>query len=146
MTDVDRRQSPVQFRPGFLAAPLDARGDNRNQTADRDLARYYALLDRELATLNLTPDEALAVLDALNGTWLDEHAIPLLWADIEDAIRLDALDEKWSLDGPALLAKLKRLTFGQAFALADAAERWWRLPAEAHASRSSALREVGLIR
>lgn len=146
MTATDRRDPPVQFRPGLLAPALDARGEHRNQTADRDLGRYYALLDRELATLDLLPDEALAVLDALNGAWLDEHSIPLLWTGVEDAIALDDLDQKWRVDGPALVAKLKRLTFGQAFALADAAERWWRLPPGAHESRASSLRAVGLIR
>lgn len=111
-----------------VAAELAARGDNRSQVINRDLTRLYTLYRRALAEVPLSVEEACLLVDALNGALLDATTARLLWAEIEDACRLDHLDQKWQVDGQALVQKLKNLTDIQALALIDAAERFWNAP------------------
>lgn len=120
---------PIVFRAvDELTADLTARtgANSLGLTAQRDLERYYALLAAELRTVSLTAAEALLIADALNGTLWEPHTIRLLWAGVDDAIRLDGLAEKWQVDGAALVAKLRALTPGQTVAVIDAVERAWQ--------------------
>lgn len=135
------RESPIQFRPGPLAQEVDARGDNPNETARRDLERYYDLLRHELRSVVLTEPEALVVCDALNGARMDVAAARLVWAAVDDAIQHDSLGVKWAVDGTELVTKLRGLTTAQALALVDAVERWWGLSSP----ETQGLRDVGLI-
>jgi hypothetical protein len=140
----------VQFRAGDgLAEQLAARADRAQSlglVAQRDLARYYSLLERELARIPLSEAEASLIVDACNGVVWEPHTAPLLWADIDDAIRHDGLDRKWGVDGAALVARLRDLSPCAQLALADAAERYWAA-AGAGDQRSNAdlLRAVGLV-
>lgn len=134
----------VQFRPGPLAGPLAERGEPSaaGSTARRDLGRYYALLARALGAVQLTEAEASLLCDASNGTLWEPASIPLLWAGVDDAIRLHGVDRQWGVDGPALVARLRALDAGASWALVDAVERFWRNPNP----RAEALRRVGLVR
>ncbi len=130
----------ISFRPGPELGPLiDGRGEQAGLVAKRDLERYYHLLDHELRRINLTEGEAMLLCDACNGLIFEPYSIPLLWANVDDAIRLDGLDAKWHVDGPELVAKLRALTRGQAFAVVDAIERFWREP-----NAEGQMRAVGL--
>ena len=125
-----RRESPVSFRPGPLASALDARtgvDTNRNETAQRDLARDYDLLDRSLATLDFTANEAVLVVDALWSTHFDAGTIAALPYGVADA---GAPDD--------LTARLERTSYLQRLAIVDAIERL-----RAHPERSIA--DAGLI-
>lgn len=123
------------------------------QTA-AELSRYRDLLRRELARVEFTRGEACCVCDALNGCLLldgleGQHSSMVWWpAEVEDAMRLDGIDAKWDVDGPALLKKLAALTPGQRFAVADAAERFWQASSAQQADESidGQLRAVGLLR
>ena len=135
----------VAFREGDLATAFAARrrGEESISTvADRDLHRYYALLARALPTF--TEAEASLLVDALNGLITEPHTAHLLWANIEDALG-DGLAEKWGVDGPALVARLRALTPFAALAVADAAERWWNGP-HTDEARAASLRAVGLTK
>lgn len=125
----DRREPPVQFRPGPLAPALDARGDNRNEVAARDLGRYYAILSRTLETVTLSEAEWNLLRDALNGTYVDEWWTGNeLAAEIADALA-DGMGQKWGLDardGARLIDTLRRLSAAETFAIIDAVERWWQ--------------------
>lgn len=116
------------YIPDSLVAELAARGDNRSQIISRDLGRLYTLYRRALATVPLTVEEACLLVDALNGALSGTDTAHLLWVEVEDACHLDHLDEKWQVDGPALVQKLRQLTDTQALALIDAAERFWNAP------------------
>lgn len=112
-----------------VAAEVEARGESRNQTINRDLDRLYALYKRALREVDLSTKEAMLIVDSLNGTmFIDPLSATLLWANIEDSIRLDGLDAKWEVDGAALVTKLRGLTSIQAMAVVDAAERFWADP------------------
>lgn len=114
--------------------------------ARRDLERYYACVHAELRTVSLTIAEACLTCDACNGiVWLPA-TIPSLPEEIEKAIRQDSLDEKWAVDGSALVARLQTLSYGQKAAIADAIERFWRLVTLGdHEPTERLLRRVGLI-
>lgn len=141
-------ESPViQFRAlDDLQGQIDSRTSHwissRGDIARRDLARYYHVLASDLRAVNLTEGEASLICDACNGTaFVDNRSISMLWAEIDDAIRLDGLDDKWHVDGPALVEKLRTLTWGQTAAIVDAVERFWADPNPLQEK----LREVGLI-
>lgn len=113
---------PVQFRHKVVEAEIAARahGAERLGTiAARDLERYYALMAMETADLPLTSAERDAVRDACTSTAWTPRTIRHAWMAVEDAIRLDGLADRWGIDGVALVAKLKALSLGQAFALVD---------------------------
>ena len=113
------------YIPDSIAAELAARGDNRSGIISRDLERLYALYVRALKESQLTLPEACLIVDLLNATIMDASTARMLWAEVEDGIKLDGLAEKWSVDGPALVAKIKALNDIQSLALVDAAERFW---------------------
>ncbi len=130
----------ARIRPGV---PADDLPGQYSMVARRDLERYYALLERELAQLHLSEGEALLLCDAGNGLLSEPQTMQLLWAQVDDAIRLEGLDRKWDVDGPALVAQLRALTPGQAFAVTDAIERFWT---SADADSRDTVRAVGLVR
>ncbi len=110
---------------------IDSRGErgaaNRSGVIDRDLTRYYEILKYGRQSLRdaLSVAEISAILDNLNGVWLSEPvSIRLIYANFADGLE-EGLAEKWKIDGPALVEKLKSLPFDELCALADAAERWW---------------------
>ncbi len=112
-----------------LQSQLDMRDDNLSGSIAKCLSRYFGLLARsrrELAA-QLSEAELSLILDALNGTgFMDEHSAGFIPHEIADSIRLNETDEKWGVDGDALLKKLGALDHTDLTALADAAERWWR--------------------
>jgi hypothetical protein len=119
----------------------DSRDDGSLSGAiTRDLRRYYAVVRDELAALRLTRDEACAICDALNGTHLDEHMPRFLWAEVEDADRLNGLGAKWEIDALALAVRLRSLSPGACMAIVDAVERFW---AHADLPTDEALRRAG---
>lgn len=121
----------ISITIGDVLNEIDARGERgsatRSGTINRDLERYYEILryGRQFLRDRLSTAEISAILDNLNGCWLSEPiSVRLIYANVEDGLA-DGLAEKWSIDGPALVAKLKALTFAESCALADTSERWW---------------------
>lgn len=97
---------------------------------DRDIARYYTLLAgaRNTCCERFSATEILLVTDAVRGTlWLPD-TVCYLADDVEEGIEHDKLDEKWSVDGKALVAKLRELSFAQTMSFVDATERFWTTP------------------
>lgn len=109
---------------------VEARAEERERSTiiSRDLGRYYDSLRDARAHLcaKLSEPEISLILDACNGLFWDETSTRLIWAEVEDACRLNKLNEKWECDGAALVTKLRELTHIEMCALADACQRWWR--------------------
>jgi len=98
------------------------------ERTQRDLARYQALLAQGRARLRdrFMDKELWAILDTLNGYWFaDPSSAGSIAAEVEDAIALNGLAQKWELSGQALVQTLHGLTGLESMALADAVERWW---------------------
>lgn len=122
-----QRRSSISFRDVRVEAELAVRAGNETGTgliASRDLDRYYHLLAAELAVLELTTAEACAIADVLNGSLHQVEIAPPIHWEFADALD-EGIAEKWQIDGASLFARLKALTPGQRWAIADAAERWW---------------------
>ena len=136
-----------------------ARKDSAGLIARRDLGRYYALLESELAALELTEAEASLIADANNGLGslalaLTDDASPrcagvggwlraTLLANVSDSVALNRYDEKHGLteqQATDLLQRMRRWTPGQVLAVADAVERFWAQP------ETTTVQSVGLVR
>ena len=121
----------VTVRPDIVKE-VDARvgeAGARSAVVARDLDRLYALYRRELASTPLSVEEACLLADVLNGTEMNQPlAVWSLWLEVSDGCTLDHLDEKWGVDGPAFVERLKAMSGGQLLALVDAAERFWAGP------------------
>jgi hypothetical protein len=92
-----------------------------NSIADR----YGEVVRRSMPSLS--QNEWMLIFDSLNGVILSDSAqsVAGLWGGIEDSIRLDGLDEKWQVNGPALVDRLRALSYPEQVAIADTAERFW---------------------
>lgn len=113
----------------------------------KDLSRYYGLIERTLRTVSLTEQEACLIADALNGTWAFEwggldnvSAKQAMSLELRDAIGLNKLDKKWSVEEGPFAVKISEWTEAQCLAVLDAVERFWMDP------QAEKLREVGLLR
>jgi hypothetical protein len=78
----------------------------------------------------LTDTDVCLIVDALHGVWIDpawsaRELKPLLRAELEDAIRLDGLDDKWQMNGAVLLAKVEDLRDDQVRDVIDVAGWFW---------------------
>lgn len=109
-----------------LGKEISERGDNRTLVIHRDLERLYTLYRYALQDISLSLQEAWFIVDILNGTPMDAETANMLWAEAEDACFLNHLDQKWGIDGKALVEKLKKLSRTHCLALVDAAERFWQ--------------------
>ena len=110
------------------------RGENRSRAINESLARYYALLARARAAMRpmfRTGEQAL-LADVLKDPVWQPATIRLLPAVVEGAIRVDHADEKWTVDGEALLAKLRALDPISLVALVDGVEQFWASPNREH--------------
>lgn len=139
---------------GFRALPeLEAALISRARVHDeplgsiarRELEQHFFALRASLGEVTLTEGEASLIVDALNGILMEPYTMGLLWAQIADAVEMNGDDRKWQVDGPALVEKLRGLTYCQALAVVDAARRWWNLEGEAR-TIPEGLRAVGLVR
>jgi hypothetical protein len=127
-----------------LADALTSRGregESLGGIARDQLERYFECLRRTLATVQLSEAEASLIADAGNGVLWEAHTVPLLWAQVADAIQDEGLDRKWGVNGAALVERLRGLNYAQALAVTDAITRYWREPNPI----DEALRRVGLV-
>jgi hypothetical protein len=60
----------------------------------------------------------------------DVYAPLTVAMEVPDAIRLNGDDEKWGVDGPRLVDRLRAATYAELLALVDLAERFWMRDAE----------------
>ena len=130
--EMDGKKAGTSNFVGFRAGPellsfLDARrrpGEARGSVARECLERYRALLAHgreELRGLGLTEEEALRILEALNGVLFTPETAHLVWADIADRLG----------DEHSLTQKVRSLSPAGRFALVDLAGRFWRGDREA---------------
>lgn len=87
--------------------------DSLNQGAEYVLHAFPVMARRALAGLKgrFSSGELSIMLDVMNGTALTAIvAGDTLTANVEDAIALDHLDEKWHVDKAEILKKMASLT------------------------------------
>lgn len=139
----------VQFyEAGPLKSDLEERvggglTSSHSGVAKRDLERYYEMLKRSLPTFTL--GEAVLLVDVMNGHIVMPYSVSLLWAEVSDALP-DGYAEKWGVDGPALVERLRKLTPFECMAVADAVERAWNSASYQVTNMEEKVRKVGLVR
>ena len=87
----------------------------------------------------------MLLCDVMNGTLHQPYSVSLLWAEVSDALP-DGYAEKWNIDGPALVEKLRALSPFECMAVADAVERAWNSETYQVANMEEKVRAVGLVR
>lgn len=88
------------------------------------IERYAEACRRELPR-DWSRAEWLAMMDMLNATMIEPLTIAHLDHEVEDAIRMEHIDDKWHLDGAAFLARVRALCYGARLAVCDLALRYW---------------------
>ncbi len=116
-----RMQESAEKQAGQELATYQERYDSG---AYNHLSRYHVLMNMGLKDVDLSYGEASLIIDCMNGTVLGAN-IRFLPAHVSDAIFYDNLAEKWSIDGEALLAKLRQAGPLVLCAIVDAAEKFW---------------------
>lgn len=148
----------IQFRPGEKLASelierLPQRGDITDAQRDillaeevREMLEAHAFMLRR-CTPTFTMNDAMLIMDALNGVLLMKETVHLIWAEISDAIHMDGLDKKHNVDGDALVKRLRDM--GQrpfeCMALADAVSRAWNASEYHVENLEERLKVVGLV-
>jgi hypothetical protein len=107
------------------------------------LIRYDAIRVEECPAL--TEAEWCALCDVLNGTYVaaehtDTDPARFLWAELADA---PEMAEKWHIDHPALVARLRTFSLAERIAVLEVAARFWRSPRLNEASNAELLAEAG---
>jgi hypothetical protein len=138
----------IQFRASEqMIAALQERsevGKSPSLVAEEMIEAYLYLLQVSLP--KFTENEAMLIVDAMNGVLLDYHTASLLWANIDDAIRLDGLAEKWQVDGPTLVARVRSMTPFEQWAIYDAVRRAWNSETYRIDNMEERVHKVGLVR
>lgn len=138
----------INLRPiGRLARDIMLRmepGVSAGAIGQRDLIRYYEALEQALP--HFTREESMLLVDALNGHVFHHTTdIQLVWAIVDDAIRDGHLDQKWEVNRPALVERLRGLSYMEKLALVDAIERAWNSSTYTIPNMEGRLSQIGLF-
>ena len=123
----DSPRSTATIRSPRVVTNLKARSTpalDASGVAARDLARYYALLERERPGVLVSPDEACLIRDALpdfRAARRDDPEATL--AGAVEAHARSAGTDGYEVDVPALVDRLRGLGPVQLLAVIDLAER-----------------------
>lgn len=89
--------------------------------------RYAETNRRARIAQRFSEAELNAMRDVCNGTWFEPAQLidGSVLANFEDSLQ-DGIAEKWSIDAPATVAKLRDLTYPDQVALVEDIESFWR--------------------
>jgi len=108
------------------ANPQDEQSTDRSATIAKSLDRYFYALAAARRGLRsrFSKSELGLILDVANGAlFASPCAVGFIEHEVAAAL-IDGAAERWHVDGPALMKKLKALSYVEKLALIDAAERW----------------------
>lgn len=118
----------------YLAQPIVDAFDIDNDAGETLSGRIAIVAERYRDMIaahcpELSRNEWFALCDVANGMFFGIGAATsaprMLWAEFDDACRTDSVDEKWEIDGPALVEKLREMTTAEIFAVAEVTRRFW---------------------
>ena len=126
MTDIPKKTG-LYIGPelhDLLAAHTEA-GRSISSTINSIADRYQETIRRSMPKLTL--GEWCLIFDSLNGYQSRPavNAVGGITLNVLDSVELDHLDEKWDVDGHALVKKLRAMSWPQLLSILDASERWW---------------------
>lgn len=96
--------------------------------------RYAETNRRARIAQRFSEAELNAFRDCCNGTWFEPAQLidGAVLANFEDSLQ-DGIAEKWGIDAPSTIAKLRELTYPDQVALVEDIEAFWRGVANAGA-------------
>lgn len=95
---------------------------------NKSIDRYHEVIRRHRGVeAQFSEAELNALLDVCNGWWAEPAAAIAggLALELEDSLP-DGVAEKWKIDAPALIAKLRALPYADELALVAGIEAFWR--------------------
>jgi hypothetical protein len=121
----------------YLNPPLEAAlkgADSISGHLGKICDRYAETNRRARIAQRFSEDELSAFRDCCNGTWFEPAPLVdgAVLANFEDSLQ-DGIAEKWGIDAPAAIAKLRGLTYPDQVALVEDIEAFWRGVANAGA-------------
>ncbi len=126
MTDIPKKTG-LYIGPELhdLLADHTAAGRSISSTINTIADRYQETVRRSMPRFSL--GEWCLIFDSLNGYFARpaSTAVGGIAINVSDGVELDRLDEKWDVDGRALVEKLRSMSWPQLLAILDASERWW---------------------
>jgi hypothetical protein len=121
-----RNANLIQFRAGKdLLAELVKRTDDTltaSEVAERDLIRWYGAARRSSRGL-FSENEVLAMLDAISGLHVRAAEADELDRWVAAALLIEHIDQKWRINGLALVSRLTGMLAVQRLAVLDALEQ-----------------------
>jgi hypothetical protein len=120
------RKAEIYRTPPFDAAMARGIGEtnNRSRRVAQVCERYLELLKRAELPAFSEP-EWMLMRDALDDT-AQKPAMLIrgVWMGVDDIIRTEGAADKWGVDGPALIERLKGMSYLQEVALVEEIETW----------------------
>lgn len=95
---------------------------SRSWRISNAVERYQAIVEHDMPTL--TVGQWCAILNTLNGTFLEPLMIQHMWMEIEDH-EPGFLEQKWGIDGKVLIERLKAMPLGSLMAIAEVVQQFW---------------------
>lgn len=116
-----------------------AGADNRSGRINAIAERYLMIVADELGGISLSKAEWCAVMDANNGTIMDDGiGWQSCWANVMDT---PELDEKWGVKHLELGHKLHALSLAGRAAVAEVCQRFWE---RCELAADEALKQAGV--
>lgn len=113
-----------------IAAAIAGHESSRSARINQIAADWLEFI--RASTPAFSAGQWLAIIDALNGVYLDDPAtLRYCWQDIEEA---GGLATKWGIDQPELANAVRRLSPPQLLALREIINRYWAAQADAPSS------------
>ena len=126
------KRTSIYLNPPIEAALKDA--DSISGRLGQICDRFAETNRRARIAQRFSEAELNAFRDCCNGTWFEPAQLidGAILANFEDSAP-DGLYEKWGIDAPATIAKLRDLTYPDQVALVEDIEVFWRGVANAGA-------------
>lgn len=96
----------------------------------------------------LAYEEWMAVIDCLNGYASQENVNQYVYAltfNLSDSFNLDAINEKWKIDGQALLDKVQNMTSCEKLSIVDVADQFWSNDWKNAKDYRDVLNQIGVV-
>lgn len=124
----------------YLNPPLEAALQGAESISGRlgQICDRYAETNRRARIAQRFSEAELnAFRDCCNGTWFEPAALVdgAVLANFEDSLQ-DGVAEKWGIDAPATITKLRALDYHEQVALVEDIEAFWRSVANAGPDKS----------
>lgn len=122
-----RTRTSIYLNPPLAAALSSCKSGTISNRLGQVCDRYAEINRRARIAQQFSEAELNSILDCCNGTQFEpsENIDGAVLANFEDGL-VDGLAEKWGISAPAMISKLRTLTYSDQVALVENIETFWR--------------------